>query len=77
MSTDAFDRALRAFQRRAPFRPFTVELMTGTNFQVDHPEALVFRNGTAVFIPAHGPLTIFDHESVSRLIDESLQTKAE
>jgi hypothetical protein len=38
---------------------------------VDHPEALVLRSGTAVFISADGVPTLFDHESVRRLVGES------
>ena len=52
MIAENFDRTLRAFQRRTPFQPFTVELVSGTRIQVDHPEALVFRDGVAVFVCA-------------------------
>jgi hypothetical protein len=62
-----FERSLRAFVRRTPFRPFTVELVSGDRFQVDHPEALVFRGGLAVFISLEGVPALFDHESVSQL----------
>jgi hypothetical protein len=65
-----FDRSLRAFQHRAPFRPFTVALVNGDRFRVDHPEALVIRDGVAVFVEAGGQPWLFDHESVSQLIDE-------
>ena len=71
MTADNFDRTLRAFQRRTPFRPFTVELVSGDRFQVDHPEALVLRDGVAVYVAAGGYPTLFDHESVSQLIGES------
>jgi hypothetical protein len=69
MQADAFDRALRGFSRRTPFRKFVVELVSGTRFTIEHPEALVFRNGTAVYIDPNGDLTIFDHEGVNRLSD--------
>jgi hypothetical protein len=72
MTTENFDRTLRAFQRRTPFKPFTVELVSGHRFQVDHPEALVFRGGIAVFVAANGTPTLFDHEGVSQLNGESL-----
>jgi hypothetical protein len=67
VETDAFERSLRAFARRAPFQPFVVELVSGTRVEVDHPEALVFRGGAAVYISAAGIPTLFDHQSVSRL----------
>ena len=69
MLPENFDRALRAFCRRTPFKPFTVELVNSARFQVDHPEALVFRGGGAVFISSAGEITLFDHESVSQLLD--------
>jgi hypothetical protein len=60
--------SLRALVRRTPFRPFTVELVSGPRIKVDHPEALVFRKGMAVFISARGVPILFDHESVSQVI---------
>jgi hypothetical protein len=73
MAVDNFVRSLRAFQRRTPFRPFTVELVSGYRFQVDHPEAMVLRDGVAVYIAPGGHPTLFDHEGVSQLFDESAQ----
>jgi hypothetical protein len=67
-----FERSLRAFQRRTPFRAFTVALVNGDRFQVDHPEALILRDGVAVFIAAGGVPMLFDHSSVSQLVGEPL-----
>ena len=72
MEAEPFERSLRACQRRNPFRPFTVALVNGDRFQVDHPEALVFRGGVAVFVAANGVPTLFDHQSVSQLVGESM-----
>lgn len=72
MDRGNFERSLRAFQRRVPFQPFTVALVNGDKIQVDHPEALVVRGGVAVFIDAGGTPTLFDHQSVSQFIGESL-----
>ena len=66
MLAENFERALRGFTQRVPFRTFTVELINGRQFTVEHPEALVFRNGLAVYIAADGALTIFDHEGVNQ-----------
>jgi hypothetical protein len=66
MELSNFQRSLQAFQRQTPFRPFTVALVNGDRFQVDHPEALVARAGVAVFIAADGQPWLFDHESVSQ-----------
>ncbi len=68
MTDKHFERTLRAFQRRTPFRPFRVELVSGSRFLVDHPEALVLRDGVAVFIAAGGIPTLFDHDSVSQVL---------
>ena len=67
MEIDAFDRSLRAFVRRTPFEPFVVELMSGSRIQVNHPEALAFNGGLAVYIAPDGTPSLFDHDSVSRL----------
>jgi hypothetical protein len=69
MQAQTFDEGLRGLSRRAPFKPFMVELVSGKSFTVDHPDALVFRAGVAVFIDPRGALSIFDHESVSRLVE--------
>lgn len=66
MELSNFQRSLRAFQRQVPFRPFTVALVNGDRFQVAPPEALVVRDGVAVFIAAGGEPWLFDHESVSQ-----------
>ncbi len=68
MESESFDRSLRTFCRRVPFRPFTVELLSGTRFQVEHPEALAVNGGTAVYITPDGTPSLFDHHSVSQLI---------
>lgn len=73
MDPGNFVRSLRAFQRRIPFRPFTVALVNGDRFQVDHPEALVVRDGVAVYVAAGGVPTLFDHESVSEFIGEPME----
>jgi hypothetical protein len=70
MIAESFDRSLRALARRSPFQPFAVELMSGGRIEVDHPEALVFRAGVAVYISPEGVPTLFDHHCVSRLIGE-------
>jgi len=70
MTSKHFERTLRAFQKRAPFRPFIVELVSGDRFQVDHPEALVLRDGVAVFIAAGGKPTLFDHDGVCQIFGQ-------
>ena len=45
MDRDTFTATMRAFRNRMPFRPFTVAMVNGDRFEVDHPEA--WRCGTA------------------------------
>ena len=70
MEADNFDRTLNAFKRRSPCRPFTVVLVNGDRFEVDYPDALVVRDGMAVYISAGGVPILFDYEGVSQFIGD-------
>ena len=70
MEIDNFDRTLYTFKRRTPFRPFTVALVNGDRFEVDHPDALVVRDGVAVYVGPGGVPVLFDHEGVSQVIGD-------
>lgn len=76
MTAKNFDRALRALQHRSPFKPFTVEMVSGDRFQVDHPEALVYRDGVAAYVARGGTPLIFDHEGVNQMIAEPMSKSA-
>jgi hypothetical protein len=52
MQPALFDETLAAFRKRAPFRPFTVALVNGDRLEVDHADALVVRDGVAIFVAA-------------------------
>jgi hypothetical protein len=70
MTTETFEHGLRAFLRLKPFKPFTVELVSGDRFSVDHPEAVaVLRGGVAVHSDRRGEITIFDRTSVSQILE--------
>jgi hypothetical protein len=68
MTAENFESVLRASQHRRPFRPFTISLINGDRFRVKHPEALVFRGGTAVYIAPGEEIRIFDYEGVQEFI---------
>ena len=70
MVAENFENSLKALQQRKPFRPFTVELVSGSRFEVDFPDAVVIRDGVAVFIGPGGVPVLFDHEGVSQIIGE-------
>ena len=67
MTAENFNKALVAFRRRTPFGPFHVVLVNGDRFDVDHPDALVVRDGVALFAGPGGVPVVFDHEGVSQL----------
>ena len=68
MQTEAFERSLRVSVRRTPFQLFTVELTSGTRFQVLHPEALAFNGDLAVSIGTDGAPSLFDPAGTSQLV---------
>lgn len=70
MDRTVFSGALRAFRNRKPFRPFTVAMVNGDRFEVDHPEALAIRDGLALFAAPGNVPVIFDHEGVSEVIGD-------
>ena len=62
MTADHFEHALVTFRERTPFRPSTVALQSGKQFAVDHPGAMVRREGVAIFVGPGGVPVAFDHE---------------
>ncbi len=68
MTADNFDNLLRGLQDRRPFQVFTVELHGGQRFEVDHPKAIVVRDGVAVFMAPGGTPHWFDHDSLNQII---------
>jgi len=69
MKEETFERSLRAFSQRRPFKPFLVELASGARFTVDHPEALAQRGPAAVYITPDGGYTLFDNTMVTQVAD--------
>jgi hypothetical protein len=72
MEVNNFNQTLNAFKNRRPYRPFTVVLVNGDRFEVDFPNALVVRDGMAVYIAAGGAPILFDYEGVSQFIGDLL-----
>lgn len=67
MTSEHFEELLAALRERQPFHPFTVELIGGHQFEVDHAQAMVVRDGVAVYLRAGGVPVWFDHESVTQI----------
>ena len=70
MDRETFAGTIRAFKGRAPFRPFTVVTVSGGRHEIDHPEAILERDGVALFAAPGGVPVIFDHEGVSEVIGD-------
>jgi hypothetical protein len=70
VETANFDHILKTLKERKPYRPFTVALVNGDRFEVDHPDALVVRDGVAVYIGAGGVPVLFDHEGVGQFVGD-------
>lgn len=70
MDRETFNATIRGFKHRAPFRPFTVSLVNGERLEIDHPDALVVREGVAVFVGPGGVPSLFDHEGVAQVIGD-------
>jgi hypothetical protein len=70
MEKDTFDSTIRTFKNRRPFSPFTVAMVNGDRFEVDHPDALAFRDGVGLFVGPEGVPVIFDHEGVSQVVGD-------
>ena len=70
MTANNFEQTLEAFQERSPFQPFTVVLLSGRQFEIDHPRAMVHRDGVAVFVGPGGVPVVFDHEGVESFIGD-------
>ncbi len=71
MTEDTFERSLRAFRQRKPFKPFLVELASGAQIIVHHPEALAHHGRAAVYINPDGDFTLLDNTMVTRVSDIS------
>jgi hypothetical protein len=69
MTRRIFETTLRAYQIRQPFKPFLVELVSGTILEVRHPEGLITQGGAAVYVEPDATITIFDAQGVARFSD--------
>ena len=74
MTADNFDQVFEGLRQLQPFRVFTVELHSGRRFEVDHPGALVIREGVAAFLAPGGIPIWFDLESVTQVVGAPANT---
>jgi len=76
MTQEHFDQLFAALNDRAPFHSFTVELVGGSRFEVDHPRAMVVRDGAAVYLRPGSVPVWFDHESVNQIVEDIADASA-
>ena len=73
MTLNHFRTALRSFAKQVPFRPFYVELISGSRIAVEHPEALTIDKTRFGFVLIHrrptGQYTVFEVAEVACLIE--------
>jgi hypothetical protein len=69
MTRRNFRLILNAFLQRTPFRPFTLELASGSRMEVNHPEALTLYEQWIVCASTRGTRSVFEYASVVRFID--------
>lgn len=70
MDRATFAGTIRAFRQRNPFRPFTIVTVSGGRYEIDHPDAILERDGLAMFAGPGGVPVIFDYEGVSEVIGD-------
>jgi hypothetical protein len=71
MTRDHFERIWRAFLRRRPFLPFTLELVNGSRLEVNHPESVTLHEEWLVYNSTRGIRSVFEYNSVIRFIDST------
>lgn len=69
MTPEQFIKVLRGFLKRKYFHPFTLELVSGSRIEVNHPEALWLEKELIVCRSTSGVQSVFAYESVVRFID--------
>jgi hypothetical protein len=69
MTNQQFDAAYRAFSRRRPFRSFRIELVSGSEIAVGHPEAIRSDGLFYVARSSNGDYALFAADAVCRLLD--------
>jgi hypothetical protein len=73
VTTEHFDTAMSALLQRVPYRPFTIVLINGNRYEVDHPSAIMMRDGVAFYFRPGGIPALFDHEGVNELVGDLME----
>ncbi len=70
MDRKTFNAAMSQYVNFTPFSPFTVALTNGDRLEIDHRNAVAYRNGTGLFAGPGGTPHIFDYQSVTQIIGD-------
>jgi hypothetical protein len=73
MDRNIFAATLQAFKKRVPFKPFTITLVTGEQFEIDFPDAYLYRDGLGMYAAPGGVPVIFDNEGVANITGDLKQ----
>ena len=77
MKMDEFDLTVETLKGVRPYRPFTIVLMNGDRYEIDHPGAISIREGFAIYI-APGKVPIyFNHDGVNQIIGDLIEAGRE
>lgn len=70
MTSEKFSETIAAFNRRQPFKPYTIAMMNGDRVEVDFPGAIAVREGFAIFLGPGGVPHFIDHDGVNQMIGD-------
>ena len=76
MTVEGFEIVINELLETKPFLIFTIQLKDGTLYEVDHPTALHFTNGIAVFTSPGGAKKVFDADSVLQVVPSPAEDAA-
>jgi hypothetical protein len=71
MRREIFLHVLQAFQRRRPWKPFTVELIGGSRIEVNHPESISAGKDIVSIHSTTGVHAYFEFAAVVQIIDST------
>jgi hypothetical protein len=69
MTPESFKVVLAKLLERRPFTPFTLELVSGSRIEVNHPEALTLYEHLVVCVSTSTRRSVFEYASVVRFIE--------
>lgn len=72
MTAEFFDDLVNTLCENRPFRIFTIELNGGERIEIDHPRAMINKNGFVMFFTPGGKPMWFDHNSVNKIVYDKI-----